>query len=142
MPKVPKVKVDRGSTKDCAWNIGNLSGETLFCLSKISSDPILHWRCEAEPSSSMELIKKLRIDNDLGLHARAAAKIVELSKQYESELFLRRDDEEVDGASILSILTLACPKGTEVEVRAVGDDSEELLEKLSELFKGKFGEKK
>jgi phosphocarrier protein HPr len=91
---------------------------------------------------TMELIKKLRIDNDLGLHARAAAKIVELARQYESELFLRRDDEEVDGASILSILTLACPKGTEVEVRAVGDDSEELLEKLSELFKGKFGEKK
>jgi phosphocarrier protein HPr len=90
----------------------------------------------------MELIKKLRIDNDLGLHARAAAKIVELVRQYESELFLRRDDEEVDGASILSILTLACPKGTEVEVRAVGDDSEELLEKLTELFRGKFGEKK
>jgi phosphocarrier protein len=95
-----------------------------------------------QSGANMELIKKLRIDNDLGLHARAAAKIVELSKQYESELFLRRDDEEVDGGSILSILTLACPKGTEVEVRAVGDDSEELLEKLSELFKGKFGEKK
>ena len=90
----------------------------------------------------MELIKKLRIDNDLGLHARAAAKIVELSKQYESELFLRRDEEEVDGASILSILTLACPKGTEVEVRVVGEDAEELLDRLSELFKGKFDEKK
>lgn len=88
------------------------------------------------------MIKKLSIENDLGLHARAAAKIVELSKQYESQLFLRKDDLEVDGASILSILTLACPKGTEVEVRAVGEDSEELLEKLSELFRGKFGERK
>ncbi len=77
-----------------------------------------------------------------GAKSRAAAKIVELSKQYESKLFLRRDDEEVDGASILSILTLACPKGTEVEVRVVGEDSEELLDKLSELFKGKFDEKK
>jgi phosphocarrier protein HPr len=96
----------------------------------------------SELSATMELIKKLRIDNDLGLHARAAAKIVELARQYESEFFLRKDDEEVDGTSILSILTLACPKGTEVEARAVGDDSEELLEKLSELFKGKFGEKK
>ena len=65
-----------------------------------------------------------------------------MSKQYEAKLFLRRDDEEVDGASILSILTLACPKGTEVEVRVVGEDSEELLDKLSELFKGKFDEKK
>ena len=90
----------------------------------------------------MELIKKVRIDNDLGLHARAAAKIVELAKQYKSELFLSKDDQEVDGASILSILTLACPKGTEIEVRIVGEDSEELLEKLSELFELKFGEKK
>jgi len=48
----------------------------------------------------------------------------------------------VDGASILSILTLACPKGTEIEVRIVGEDSEELLAKLSELFELKFGEKK
>ncbi len=90
----------------------------------------------------MELIKRLKIDNDLGLHARAAAKIVELSKQYKSELFLSKDDREVDGASILSILTLACPKGTELMVRIVGEDSEEFLEKLSELFERKFGEKK
>ena len=90
----------------------------------------------------MELIKKVRIDNDLGLHARAAAKIVELAKQYKSELFLSKDDQEVDGASILSILTLACPKGTEIEVRIVGEDSEELLKELSELFEQKFGEKK
>ena len=90
----------------------------------------------------MELIKKLRIDNDLGLHARAAARIVELSKHYESELFLSKDEEEVEGTSILSILTLACPRGTEIEVRIVGEDSEELLKELSELFEQKFGEKK
>jgi phosphocarrier protein len=90
----------------------------------------------------MELIKKLRIENDLGLHARAAAKIVELSKQYESALFLSKDEKEVDGASILSILTLACPKGTEVQVRIVGQDSEQLLEKLDELFEQRFGEEK
>lgn len=90
----------------------------------------------------MELIKKLRIDNDLGLHARAAAKIVKLCKQYESELFLSKDDQEVDGASILSILTLACPKGTEIGIRIVGEDSEELLKELSALFEQKFGEQK
>ena len=90
----------------------------------------------------MELIKKLRIDNDLGLHARAAARIVELSKHYESELFLSKDEEEVEGTNILSILTLACPRGTEIEVRIVGEDSEELLKELSELFEQKFGEKK
>ena len=90
----------------------------------------------------MELIKKLKIDNNLGLHARAAAKIVDLAGQYTSTLFLCKGDQEVDGASILSILTLACPKGTEVQVRIVGEDSEELMDKLSELFEQKFGEMK
>jgi phosphocarrier protein len=90
----------------------------------------------------MELVKRLRIKNDLGLHARAAARIVELSKKYQSSLFLGKDGKEVDGSSVLSILTLACPKGTEIEVRVVGEDSQVLLEKLNELFEAKFGEKK
>lgn len=90
----------------------------------------------------MELKKRLRIGNDLGLHARAAAKIVALSREYESELFLSKDGHEVDGGSILSILTLACPKGTEIEVRIVGEDPEELMTKLTALFEQKFGEGK
>ena len=90
----------------------------------------------------MELKKELIIGNDLGLHARAAAKIVALSREYESELFLSKDGREVDGGNILSILTLACPKGTEIEVRVVGEDSEELMTKLTGLFEQKFGEGK
>ena len=76
------------------------------------------------------------------MHARAAAKIVALSREYESELFLSRDDHEVDGSSILSILTLACPKGTEIGVRVVGEDPEELMTKLTTLFEQKFDEGK
>jgi phosphocarrier protein HPr len=64
-----------------------------------------------------------------------------LGKQYKSRLFLRKDDEEVDGSSILSILTLACPKGTEMEARIVGEDSESFMEKLNELFERNFGER-
>jgi phosphocarrier protein len=90
----------------------------------------------------MELIKTLRIDNDLGIHARAAAKIVALAGQYKSSLFLSKDDQEVDGSSILSILTLACPKGTEIQARIVGDDSEALMEALIDLLEQKFGEAK
>ena len=90
----------------------------------------------------MELKKKLIIGNNLGLHARAAAKIVALSREYESELFLSKDGHEVDGGSILSILTLACPKGTEIEVRVVGEDPEEMMTKLTTLFEQKFGERK
>jgi phosphocarrier protein len=88
----------------------------------------------------MELVKKLRITNELGLHARAAAKIVALAGQYKSNLLLRKGDHEVDGLSILSILTLACPKGTELEALAVGEDAEELLEALNDLFVQNFGE--
>jgi phosphocarrier protein HPr len=90
----------------------------------------------------MERVRKLLINNELGLHARAAAKIVALGGQYKSALYLKRAEQEVDGSSILSILTLACPKGTEICVRAVGEDSEALIEALTQLFEQKFGEGK
>ena len=91
----------------------------------------------------MEKIKRLKIENDLGLHGRAAAKIVELVNKHNSKLYFKKDGhDEVDGSSILSILTLACAKGTEIQARTIGDDSEELIETLSLLFKNKFGEGK
>jgi phosphocarrier protein HPr len=88
----------------------------------------------------MELTRKLLIDNELGLHARAAAKIVSLAGRYKSFLYIKKGGHEVDGTSILSVLSLACPKGTEVLARAVGEDSEALIEDLSRLFEQKFGE--
>jgi phosphocarrier protein HPr len=92
------------------------------------------------PKRHMELIKKLRIDNELGLHARSAAKIVELVGQYQAQVFLQKDGHEVDGSNILSIITLACPKGTEIQARVIGEDASELLARLSELFEKNFGE--
>ena len=86
------------------------------------------------------MVRKLKIKNDLGLHARAAAKIVELERQHSSKLLLKKDDQEVDGSSILSILTLSCPKGTELEARIEGEDSDIFMEKLDELFEKRFGE--
>ncbi len=90
----------------------------------------------------MEVVRRLKIRNSLGLHARAAAKIVELADRYESTLFLMKDGRQVEGSNILSILTLACPKGTEMEVRIVGEDSEQFMEEMDVLFQGKFGENK
>ena len=90
----------------------------------------------------MDQVKTLKITNSLGLHGRAAAKIVELAGQYDAELYFKKDSHEVDGSSILSILTLACPKGTEVQARVVGADSEALMDSLTELFEQKFGEPK
>jgi phosphocarrier protein len=88
----------------------------------------------------MEVVKKLMVINKLGIHARAAAKIVELARRYQSTLRLSRDGKEVDGSNILSILTLACPRGTEIKAHAIGEDSEELMGKLSDLFDNRFGE--
>jgi len=89
----------------------------------------------------MEHKKTLLIQNDLGLHGRAAAKIVELSRKYKSGLFFSKNGHgEVDGSNILSILTLSGSKGTEIDAKADGEDSFELLEELSRLFENKFGE--
>jgi phosphocarrier protein len=90
----------------------------------------------------MEVVRKLKIRNNLGIHARAAAKIVELANRHNSKLFLKKGDQEVDGGSILSILTLACPKGTEVQARIEGEDSENFMKELDRLFEKKFGEKR
>ena len=96
---------------------------------------------ELESARGAGSIRKLTVKNSLGLHARSAAKIVALGNQYKSQLFLKKDGEEVDGSSILSVLTLACPKGTEMEARIVGEDAENFMEKLGELFERKFGER-
>ena len=88
----------------------------------------------------MEVVRRLKIRNSLGLHARAAAKIVELAGRHESQLFFEKDGRQVDGSNILSILTLACPKGTEMEVRTIGKDAEALMTEMDALFEGKFGE--
>lgn len=90
--------------------------------------------------SNMKQVKTLKISNNLGLHARAAGKIVALANQYQSKLFLSKDNQVVDGSSILSILTLSCPKGTEIQARIEGMDAEQFMEELSTLFSAKFGE--
>lgn len=80
------------------------------------------------------------IKNQLGLHARAAAKMVQLSNNYDSNLIIRFDGQEVDGKSILNILTLACPVGSEILLQAEGPDAEKVLGAMEGLIEGKFGE--
>jgi Phosphotransferase System HPr (HPr) Family len=82
----------------------------------------------------------LAIKNKLGLHARAAAKIVQLSNSYSSNLTIQFNGQEVDGKSILSILTLACPKGSIISLRADGPDADKLLVAMERLIDDKFGE--
>ncbi|HDR14173.1 MAG TPA: HPr family phosphocarrier protein [Desulfobacteraceae bacterium] len=89
----------------------------------------------------MEIERSFKVNNSLGLHARAAARIIELGKHFSARLYLRKEDTEVDGDGILSILSLACTKGTTVKARINGEDAEAFMEALENLFVNKFGEK-
>ncbi len=84
--------------------------------------------------------EQVTITNKLGLHARAAAKLVHTANNFESEIFIGTEHEEVNAKSILGLLTLAATKGTPLTVRAVGADENEAVEALVALFGDKFGE--
>ncbi len=87
-----------------------------------------------------EYTRELTIINRLGLHARAAARLVEVARQYQAEVALEKNGESVDAKSVISLLTLECPLGTRVVVRAKGDDSAQALSAVVDLIENKFGE--
>lgn len=84
--------------------------------------------------------REIEITNRLGLHARAAAKLVHRASTYRSRITLEVDGEEVDAKSILGILLLAAGIGTRVGIRTEGEDEEQALAGIVELFADKFGE--
>ena len=86
------------------------------------------------------LSRKFIIKNRLGLHARAAAKLVQTANQFSSEVTLFKEDLEVNGKSIMGILLLAAPKGTEISVSAGGSDEELAMTALADLIEDGFGE--
>jgi len=88
----------------------------------------------------MKVTRSFEIKNKLGLHARPAAKLADLSNRYKSEIFFERNGHAEDAKSILSILTLACPMGSALTIRAEGADADEAVEALGNLIKSKFGE--
>ena len=82
----------------------------------------------------------IEIKNKLGLHARAAAKLVHLAARFRSDIKIRKGDEEVDGKSILGILLLAAGRGTTITIKANGDDEAEAVEAIEALIDAKFDE--
>ena len=77
----------------------------------------------------------------MGIHARPAAMIVRAANKYESEIFFEKDDEQVNGKSIMGLMMLAAGKGSTIKVIASGNDAEQALNELEELFATKFDEK-
>ncbi len=84
--------------------------------------------------------KKLTLKNKLGLHARAAAKLVQVAEQYKSDIKILKDNVEADGKSILGVLLLAAPVGSELIFRIDGEDEEQAIKAIEELIEDKFGE--
>jgi phosphocarrier protein len=85
---------------------------------------------------------ELVIRNELGFHARAAAKFVQEAARFESEVWLLKSSKRVNGKSIMGILTLAAAKGERVILEVEGPDEKDTIEVLSKLVDGGFDEDK
>lgn len=78
--------------------------------------------------------------NALGLHLRASSKLSQLATKYPCEVWLSRNNKRVNAKSVLGVTMLAAGKGTEVEVETIGDQADEALLAIAELFANRFGE--
>jgi phosphocarrier protein len=85
--------------------------------------------------------RTLLIKNKLGLHARAAAKFVNLANRFNSNVLIEKDGNKIDGKSILGILTLAAIQGTKITLKVSGNDEKTALNALVNLIESKFQEK-
>lgn len=85
--------------------------------------------------------KNFEIVNTLGLHARAAALLVQTAHKYKSEVMVGKDDLKVNGKSIMGLLMLAAGKGTTISISAEGEDSQAAMEAIAELVRNGFWEK-
>ena len=86
--------------------------------------------------------RTIKIQNELGLHARAATKLVQLASKYPCELTIAKDGHEVNGKSIMGVLMLVASKGSVVTIRAKGDKAAEAIAAIVALIDDKFGEGK
>jgi len=84
--------------------------------------------------------KKLIINNKLGLHARPAALIVQITNKHASEVYISKGDSRINAKSIMGVLTLAAAQGSELTIEADGPDETALLDLLEELIRNGFGE--
>ncbi len=91
------------------------------------------------PTASKDII----VSNKLGLHARPAMQFVDLANQFKSDVKVEKfgdDPMEVDGKSVMQMITLAATEGTSMRIIADGEDADQAVAKLVELFETKFGE--
>jgi phosphocarrier protein len=92
------------------------------------------------PPSGSQLVKELTVQNKMGIHARPAAMIVRITNRFKAEVFVEKDEEQVNGKSIMGLMMLAAGKGSVVKFIASGEDAAQMLTELEQLFARKFDE--
>jgi phosphocarrier protein len=85
-------------------------------------------------------VKKLEIKNKLGVHARAAALLVQTVNKFASQVTFSKDGQTTDGRSIMGVLTLAATQGSKILVEANGDDAEKAVKAIEKLIDNRFNE--
>ena len=88
----------------------------------------------------METNSEVQIVNTYGLHARPAAELVKLANRFASEVWIRKDETEVSGKSIMGVMMLAAEYGSTVQIRARGVDAQAAVDALVQLIQNRFGE--
>ncbi len=86
------------------------------------------------------IIKELVVQNKMGIHARPAAMIVRVTNKFKSEVFVEKDEEQVNGKSIMGLMMLAAGRGSKVKFIATGEDATSMLGEIEALFTRKFDE--
>lgn len=87
-----------------------------------------------------QLSRLFTVKNKQGIHARPAAMIVRLANRHQADLYVEKDDEQVNGKSIMGLMMLAAGPGSKLMVQAHGDDAPKALGELESLFRRKFDE--
>ena len=88
------------------------------------------------------ITKKLTIQNKLGLHARAAAKVVSTANEFESTIIITKDKKNADARSKMKLLMLSASQGSSISVEIDGVDQKDAMKSIEKLFNNKFDEKK
>ncbi|HEY0946012.1 MAG TPA: HPr family phosphocarrier protein [Opitutaceae bacterium] len=91
-------------------------------------------------ASGQQLVKELVVQNKMGIHARPAAMIVRITNKFKSDVFVEKDEEQVNGKSIMGLMMLAAGKGSKVKFLVTGDDAAQMINELEQLFARKFDE--
>jgi phosphocarrier protein len=100
----------------------------------------LLYRKSSRAAPARKLEKELTIVNRLGLHARPAAMFVRIASRHRAEIWVSKEEEEINGKSIMGLMMLAAGQGSKLRIRCEGPDADKAMEELEELIKSGFNE--